>query len=326
MKNSAGAWISPIPCIICDYDAEPYDLPEQYRDGILSGHSVTKLYLPLVWSRNYEVKLFIKDMRSRMSRLRSEYFTMQKAGQITSGTMLKMVGQDVSVYSADDEPKPEPKRVPRHWLLSTDKTMTHFGIHGHTGSAFDFNRQWNRNPTEKSVYRLYQRTMYDVIIPNALVAKEYGKRVEYTDVVDAVDYVMGSNERRSSAWRSFVGDTGSNRWLLDNVKPSVEFYLYDKLKDSEKHLPPEERWTLDRYLDGTKAGRFVEDSPVVIKGSSSPKLEKVKAAFMRNREIGSWSYGRIMEELGVSREVVARFFRALKERRKSWSDMDGAFF
>lgn len=214
----------------------------------------------------------------------------------------------------------EYKRKPRHWLLSTSKTLKHFKIKAFFGMDYTYDRRWNKSPTPKSIYRLFNRVYHDVIIPNALIAKGAGKRVELTDVLDAISFVM-SSKKRSDAWEKLIGGTSENEWIVKNVQQSFEFYIHDKLKDSDKFLPEKDRWTLHKYLEKTKAGRFTEENKL-LQLTYTPKVKLLIDEFLKKREIGSWSYKQIMDEYHVAKATVAKFFALLKERRKKWSDWD----
>ncbi|WP_295099025.1 hypothetical protein [uncultured Fibrobacter sp.] len=216
------------------------------------------------------------------------------------------------------------KRKSRHWLLSTSKTLSHFKIKGYCGKDFSYDRRWNKSPTQKSIYRLYTRVYHDVIIPNALIAKSAGKRVEFSDVSAAIVFVM-KNKNRAEAWKKLIGETTANDWLIKNAKQNFEFYAYDKLRDSDKLLPEKDRWTLEKYLEKTQAGKFTEENKL-LRLTYSPKVKLLIDEFLKKREIGSWSYAQIMDEYHVAKATVAKFFALLKERRKAWSDWDLATF
>ena len=190
---------------------------------------------------------------------------------------------------------------------------------------YTYDRRWNKSPTPKSIYRLFNRVYHDVILPNALIAKGAGKRVELTDVLDAISFVM-SSKKRSDAWEKLIGGTSENEWIVKNVQQSFEFYVHDKLKDSDKFLPEKDRWTLHKYLEKTKAGDYTADNKQ-FKQTSSPKVKTLIEEFLKRREIGSWTYNQIMSEYHVAKATVAKFFTLLKARRnKKWSDYDLATF
>ena len=216
------------------------------------------------------------------------------------------------------------KRRSRHWLLSTSKTLSHFKIKGYCGKDFSYDRRWNKSPTQKSIFRLYTRVFHDVIIPNALIAKSAGKRVEFSDVSAAIVFVM-KTKKRAEAWKKLIGEATANDWLVKNAKQNFEFYAHDKLRDSDKLLPEKDRWTLEKYLEKTLAGKFTEENKQ-LRWTYSPKVKLLIDEFMKKREIGSWSYKQIMDEYHIAKATIAKFFALLKERRKAWSDWDLATF
>jgi hypothetical protein len=206
------------------------------------------------------------------------------------------------------------KRKPRHWLLSTSKTISHFKIKGYNGKNFTYDRRWNQKPTEKSIKRLYHRVFHNVLIPNALIAKASGKIVVYTDIIAAIDYVMNQGERME-AWKNLTGNSTNSEWYKKHILQSFEFYVHDKIRDSNKHLPKKNRWTLDKYLDDTNVRKYTSGNSLY-KWSASPKIKKLIDEFMANREIGTWSYKQMTSQFHVSRATVAKFFKMLDERRR----------
>lgn len=245
--------------------------------------------------------------------------------EILTAIELSDTQENTAKSNSDDEAISRvSKRKSRHWLLSTSKTLSHFKIKGYCGKDYSYDRRWNKSPTQKSIYRLYTRVYHDVIIPNALIAKSAGKRVEFSDVSAAIVFVM-KNKNRAEAWKKLIGETTANDWLIKNAKQNFEFYAYDKLRDSDKLLPEKDRWTLEKYLEKTQAGKFTEKNKQ-LRWTYSPKVKLLIDEFLKKREIGSWSYAQIMDKYHVAKATVAKFFALLKERRKAWSDWDLATF
>jgi len=233
------------------------------------------------------------------------------------------------VEQKSDEAK-EYKRRPRHWLLSTSKTLHHFGITNYTGDDYTYDRNLNKSPTAKTIYRLFTMVFHGVVLPNALIAKKYGKQVSADDVIKAMAFVMHANEKRRKAFHELIGSEDgtatdkAEEWIASNITEPVNFYVIDKTRDG-KSLPVSKRWTLESYMSSTQASRHTKDI-IQLKPKVSKQLGQLIDAFMANRDIGSWSYDRIITELKVNRKTVAKFMGMLKERRKSWSDYDGAMF
>lgn len=232
------------------------------------------------------------------------------------------------------EPAPECKkketnvRESRHWLLSTRRTRAHFGFE-YYGRSFDYNRDWNKTPNLNTIYKLFAKSMFDVIIPNCLIAKDNGKRVTLGDVKDALAWVFrGHFNVIKQSFR--VTGRSPREFRNDFIVAKYMLYVRDFVIDecghvTGEHNPPDKWWTLDSYLRHSKAATYVNGMGTVeVRGC--PKVEMLKREFMNNREIGSWDYGRIMDEFKVAKAVVAKFKKMLKKRREKWSDFDGAFF
>ena len=228
----------------------------------------------------------------------------------------------------DHEPRKETgTRTSRHWLLSTKKTAAHFGF-PYSGRAFDFNRDWNKTPNTKSIYKLFAKTMYDVLIPNALVAKDNGKRVSLEDFMDALSWVFRGHEGViRKAFRE--SGKGVQDFRRDSIDAQYAVYVRDFELDrdgkvTDKHTPPGMWWTVDNYSTKSRAGYFLRDMDDGNVKESKP-LKRLKEAFLANREIGSWDSRRICKEFNVSFRTVSEFNKILAERRKKWSDTEGSF-
>lgn len=226
------------------------------------------------------------------------------------------------------EPRKETgTRASRHWLLSTKKTASHFGF-PYSGRAFDFNRDWNKTPNTKSIYKLFAKTMYDVLIPNALVAKDNGKRVSLEDFMDALSWVFRGHEGViRKAFRE--SGKGVQDFRRDSIDAQYAVYVRDFELDrdgkvTDRHTPPGMWWTVENYSTRSRAGYFLRDMDRDNVKESKP-LKRLKEAFLANREIGSWSSKRICSELKVSARTVVEFHKILEERRKKWADSEGAF-
>lgn len=226
------------------------------------------------------------------------------------------------------EPRKETKeRESRHWLLSTKKTASHFGFK-YSGRAFDFNRDWNKTPNTKSIYKLFAKTMYDVLIPNALVVKDNGKRVSLEDFMDALSWVFrGHFDVVKRAFRET--GKGVQDFRKDSIDAQYATYVRDLELDkdgnvTDKHTPTGMWWTVESYSTRSKAGYFLREMGRDNVKESKP-LKRLKEAFLANREIGSWTAKRICSELKVSARTVVEFHKILEERRKKWPDLEGAF-
>lgn len=213
-------------------------------------------------------------------------------------------------------PAPQPvkqertKREQRHWLLSTNRTLAWFDIKGYYGKTFDYDRHWNRSNREQKLLIVFNRIFHDVIIPNALVAKAYGKDVELKDALAALRFVRSQNGMEN-AWNEFYSKMGAE-WLQKNMKDPFEFYVHDVNREGTK-LPPDKWTTLERYLENPSVYKFTRENKQAIPS----KVKTIVDAFLEHREIGTWTYERIMYEFDVSRDTVSKFFSMLNERRKN---------
>lgn len=232
------------------------------------------------------------------------------------------------------EPVPECKqketnaRDSRHWLLSTHRTRAHFGF-DYSGEAFDYNRDWNKTPSTRTIYSLFAKTMFNVIIPNCLIAKEHGKRVTLKDVKEALAWVFRGH---FGTIKRVFRETGRSPrdFKNDFIVAKYMHYVRDFIIDddghvTDRHSPEGKWWTLETYINKSKAkDHTVSKKKVYVR--KNPGLEKLKEAFLANREIGSWDYRTIQVELKASRKNIAKFKELLRKRREKWGDSEGALF
>ena len=266
-----------------------------------------------------------------LDRRPGEYLEIRGTDQFGNDEYNWVTDKDVANLLNTEEPH-EPKketaeRESRHWLLSTKKTASHFGFR-YSGRAFDFNRRWNPNPDTKGIYKLFAKAMYDVLIPNALVAKDNGKRVSLEDFMDALSWVFrGHFDVVKRAFRET--GKGVQDFRRDNIDAQYATYVRDLELDkdgnvTDKHTPPGMWWTVESYSTKTKAGYFLREMKHRDVKESKP-LKRLKEAFLANREIGTWTSTRICKEFNVSFRTVSEFNKILTERRKKWADSEGAF-
>lgn len=275
---------------------------------------------------------------AKMGRLIAANVLDRSPGEYLAIRGIDQYGNDEYVWATEDnvahilnvDPPHEPRketesRSTRHWLLSTKKTAAHFGFQ-YSGRAFDFNRHWNPKPDTKGIYKLFAKTMYDVIIPNALVAKDNGKRVSLEDFMEALSWVFrGHMGVIRKAFRE--SGKGVQDFRLDNIDAPYSVYVRDFELDrdgkvTDKHTPPGMWWTVEKYSTKSKAGYFLRDMDKDNVKESKP-LKRLKEAFLANREIGSWDSRRICKEFNVSFRTVSEFNKILAERRKKWADIEG---
>ena len=277
---------------------------------------------------------------AKMGRLIAANVLDRRPGEYLAIRGIDQYGNDEYVWATEEniahilnvdaphEPRKETgTRTSRHWLLSTKKTAAHFGF-PYSGRAFDFNRHWNPNPDTKGIYKLFAKTMYDVLIPNALVAKDNGRRVSLGDFMDALSWVFRGHEGViRKAFRE--SGKGVQDFRRDNIDAQYAVYVRDFELDmdgkvTDRHTPPGMWWTVEKYSTKTTAGYFLRDMDKDNVKESKP-LKRLKEAFLANREIGSWDSRRICKEFNVSFRTVSEFNKILAERRKKWPDTEGAF-
>ena len=202
----------------------------------------------------------------------------------------------------------------RHWLLSTEKTLRHFGIKSYRGKSFSWNVDWNKHPTEKSIWLAFKRAFNHVIIPNALIAMDAGFDVSENDCTKALTYLFARDTKRSpryDAWTVMVNRGGNpEAWLERNIYRPFRLFVHGQLKDG-KFVKKEYKYTLEKYLRKPGVDVAVKDNPEV--KSSSPKRDMLVEAIRKDPSIAAMGYREIMEKFGIRKRSIVS--EALKMAR-----------
>ena len=202
----------------------------------------------------------------------------------------------------------------RHWLLSTEKTLRHFGIKNYRGKSFSWNKEWNRNPTDKSIWFAFKRAFNHVIIPNALIAVDAGFDVTEKECEDALAYLFARDTKcsaRYNTWLAMVRRGGNpDAWMERNVHRPFRLFVHGQLKDG-KFVKKEYKYTLEKYLKKPGVDAAVKDNPEV--KSSSPKRDMLVEAIRKDPSIAAMGYREIMEKFGIGKKSIVS--EALKMSR-----------
>lgn len=206
----------------------------------------------------------------------------------------------------------------RHWLLSTEKTLRHFGIKSYRGKSFSWNKDWNRSPTDKSIWLAFKRAFNHVIIPNALIAMDAGHEVSLEDASKALVFLFlrktGSIYRKP-VWDKMVTANGTaegDAWVERNINRPFRLFVYGQLKDG-KFVKKEYKYTLEKYLKKPGVDAAVRDNPEV--KSSSPKRDMLVEAIRKDPSIAEMGYREIMEKFGIGKKSIVS--EALKIARQA---------
>lgn len=191
-----------------------------------------------------------------------------------------------------------PKGQTRHWLLSTEKTLRHFNILGYRGKSFTWNKDWNRNPTEKSIWFAFVKTFNQVIIPNALIATDAGKTVNYEDVGNALIYVFQRDTEsrvRSGVWYKML--SSDQEWETRHVVTPFNLYIKGKMRDG-KFVKAKYRYTLAKYLMKSAIWNAVKKFPEIKPSTVDDLVWKLRL----DPEAQKMTYAQIMEKFHVGKK------------------------
>lgn len=229
------------------------------------------------------------------------------------------------VESTTESKKGRPADFP--YLLSTTATLAKAGIRYYDGKTFNFNCRHNRKYNESGVYRVFTALFHNVIIPNAIIAREGNFSVSIEDVQLAIKYGMKHSKSDSSieVWRNFI-TTKSNEWFSRNIQEPFEWYalgIRTKEDGTKVFIPREEQYTVEKYLSSTDAGRFTTKNRQHAH-STTPGLNRLVNEFAKDRTIAELTYKELVERFGVSR-TTAKKFRDYLEQRRAQGFTDGDF-
>lgn len=144
------------------------------------------------------------------------------------------------------------------YLLSTTKTLARCKHYYYRGIDFKFNSKRNRDCfSERNVRINMTRMWHNVILPNAILCREYKHPTTFKEAIDALNYAMthGKTERSLAMWKQIC--TAESK--LPNTEQVVfkyakGYYYYVEGKGATKdgllyELPKKKRHTIKTYRD-----------------------------------------------------------------------------
>lgn len=211
------------------------------------------------------------------------------------------------------------------WLLSTRKTLAKAGIDFYDGYDFSYDRDRGRHVKPENVGQAFTVLYHNTILPNSILAERAGYDVSFeNDVCPAIKYAMRHRKDKAllDAWTALARN---HDWNEKNIYYPFFFYVKGILRkpEGERPIPPGERITLDKYLEGVS--RRYHPNFKFMKFGNSPKLNMLIGAFTHEREIADMSYQELMERFKVSNDTVSDFKKWVKGRRESGKEDDQSF-
>lgn len=205
------------------------------------------------------------------------------------------------------------------YLLSTTATLAKAGIRYYEGSDFSYNYRHHKKFIASNVYQVWTTLFHNVILPNAIIARQGKYEVTFADVAAAIKYAMIESKSTESAdaWRDFIKSMG-DAWISKNITGPFDWYVLGiKTKEdgTQVVLPSDEQYTLEKYLSTTDAGRFTAKNRPH-RHATTPSLNRLVNEFAKDRSIADLTYAELVERFGVSRTTAKKFREYLSERRE----------
>lgn len=209
------------------------------------------------------------------------------------------------------------------YLLSTAATLRKFGILDYDGYDFSMRRDRHRSYRAPIIKKLILEFLYETIVPNAIIAKQSGRYIEWKDAMTALEYAMtkGKSKESVDAFNDFYKAHKAD-WFFTHVKRPVKFYAFDtpfNTKTGEfsvNRLPEARRWTIDRYvmerMDYRKLERFAY--------TATPALNVLINAYARDRKVAELTTAEFKERFGCSNYTISKFKTYLRERETEGKD------
>lgn len=227
----------------------------------------------------------------------------------------------------------ETRKISRKpYLLSTTATLKKAGVLDYDGDDFSWNRDSHRDFTKRTVARVAKDLVKGVIIPNALIMKGAGLKVTKKDAADALVYAMTSRKtkRAAEAWSEFrdvqrkMGTTG---WFYMEFNRQLAWYVNDlpysrkSRSVSSRKMPRKLRMDLNRYVSD-ELSEGLKRKLRKYEHTNSPSLNRLVAAYGRDRKVASLSARKLMAEFHVTRKTADRFRTWLRQRELSGKGPD----
>lgn len=216
------------------------------------------------------------------------------------------------------------------YLLSTSATLRKFGILDYDGYDFSMGRRNRRKYTPETMKKLVRHFLYDVIVPNALIAKrvldfptEDSRKEFRKEILKALAYAMTNGRPRVDAetFKMFI-DREGKQWYFETVSKPLLFYVFDipygknRQKFAGERMPKERRWNLRGFLTKRK-----DTSKLRPYGhTATPALNELINAYSKDRSVADLTTSEFMERFKCSKRTVTKFRTYIRERKQEGKD------
>lgn len=206
-------------------------------------------------------------------------------------------------------------RKVRPWLLDTHKTLVEHGHVYYEGKDFTFDPHRRVRRRMSSIEAEWKAVFYNVIVPNGIVARECGARVDPKEAIDALDFAMTVKRKPGE-----LVDWKQCREKLDIKKIMRRFNFYANgiglSRNGVEYCVPESRmFSHADYVQ--KSIRNFADRIPEFDYSGNPRLRELIDIFNGDRSIGSLKTREVRDRFGVSMDTANTFKQWIRERREA---------
>lgn len=228
----------------------------------------------------------------------------------------------LAVMQVSPVPPPAPtvkqvtkERKVRPWLLSTHKTLVEHGHVYYEGKDFTFDPHRRMRRKISSIEAEWKAVFYNVIVPNGIVARECGARVDPEEAIDALDFAMTVKRKPGE-----LVDWNHCREKLDMRKLMRRFNFYANgiglsRNGVEYYVPESRMFSHADYVH--KSLRSFADRIPEFDYSGNPRLRELIDIFNGDRSIGSLKTREVRDRFGVSMNAANAFKQWIRERREA---------
>lgn len=206
-------------------------------------------------------------------------------------------------------------RKVRPWLLDTHKTLVEHGHVYYEGKDFSFDPHRRVRRRMSSIESEWKAVFYNVIVPNGIVARECGARVDPKEAIDALDFAMTVKRKPGE-----LVDWKQCREKLDTGKLMRRFNFYANgiglsRNGVEYYVPESRMFSHADYVQ--KSIRNFADRIPEFDYSGNPRLRELIDIFAGDRSIGSLKTREVRDRFGVSMNAANAFKQWIRERREA---------
>lgn len=190
-------------------------------------------------------------------------------------------------------------------LTSTRKMLIALGNPQYDGPDFRFVSNADKHPKESEIYALATKYLMNVIIPNGLLAKQYGAIFDINTVYAALKHCMTTAKSIQSImyWQDFVSTDSAE---LTKMVDIIKFYLFN-IKSDGTPVEPNRRCFFKKFVD-----KKCTELKTFRKGKLSDELQKLLKRAETEPELKTATKRQLMG-MGVSERLALKFIQCRKK-------------